>query len=132
VNPSLNIQGMVYMTCLIVLEGQGIDVILGMNWMKRHKALLDTTAQVVHLDSPVHGIDALQLSLPPVAPPSVHHTTTRNLEDIPVVCEFPNAFLEDLPGMTLDRDVEFTIELQPGTTPISIRPYKMTPKVLAE
>jgi predicted aspartyl protease len=40
VNPSLNIGGRVSKTCLIILEGQGIDVILEMNWMKRHKALL--------------------------------------------------------------------------------------------
>jgi hypothetical protein len=41
-------------------------------------------------------------------------------------------FPEDLPGMPSDRDVEFTIELQPSTSPISRRPYKMTPKELAE
>jgi hypothetical protein len=40
---------------LIVLDGHGIDVILGMNWMKRQRALLDTAAQVVHLDSLEHG-----------------------------------------------------------------------------
>jgi hypothetical protein len=45
VNPSLNLGGRVYKTYLIVLDGQGIDVILGMNRMKRHRALLDTTAQ---------------------------------------------------------------------------------------
>jgi hypothetical protein len=55
VNPSLNLEGRVYKTCLIVLEGQGIDVILGMNRMTRHGALLDTIAQIVHLDSPEHG-----------------------------------------------------------------------------
>jgi predicted aspartyl protease len=44
VNPPLNLGGRVYKTSLIVLEGQGIDVILGMNWMKRHRALLDTAA----------------------------------------------------------------------------------------
>jgi hypothetical protein len=49
-----------------------------------------------------------------------------------VACEFPDIFLEDLPGMPLDQDVEFTIELQSGTAPISRRPYKMTPKELAE
>jgi hypothetical protein len=37
---------------LIVLDGQGIDVILGMSWMKRHWALLDTTTWVVQLGSP--------------------------------------------------------------------------------
>jgi hypothetical protein len=46
--------------------------------------------------------------------------------------EFPDVFPEDLPGMPPDRDVEFTIELQPGTAPISRRPYKMTPKELAK
>jgi hypothetical protein len=49
-----------------------------------------------------------------------------------VVHEFPDVFPEDLPGMPPDRDVEFTIELQPGTSLISRRPYKMTPKELAE
>jgi hypothetical protein len=41
-------------------------------------------------------------------------------------------FLDDLPGMLPDQDVEFTIELQPGTAPISRQPYKMSPKELAE
>jgi hypothetical protein len=62
----------------------------------------------------------------------VHHTTAQKLEDIHVVCEFPDVFSDDLPGMPPDQDVEFTIELQPDTTPISRRPYKMTPKELAE
>jgi hypothetical protein len=78
----------VFKVCLIVLDGQGINVILGMGWMKRHKTLLDTAARMVHLDSPVHGSITLQLSLPSVVPPSVHHTAAQNLEDIPVACEF--------------------------------------------
>jgi hypothetical protein len=55
VNPPLDLGGRVCKISLIVLEGQGIDVILGMNWMKRHRALLDTAARTVHLDSPEHG-----------------------------------------------------------------------------
>jgi hypothetical protein len=54
------------------------------------------------------------------------------LEDIPVVCEYPDIFLDDLPGMPLDRDVEFKIERQPGTALISRRPYKMAPNELVE
>jgi hypothetical protein len=117
---------------LIVLEGQGIDVILGMNWMKRHRALLDTVAWTVHLDSPEHGNATLQLALTPVTSTAMHHTVAQNLENISVVCEFPDVFPEYLSGMPPDRNVEFIIELQPGTTPISRRPYKMTPKELAE
>ena len=44
------------------------------------------------------------------------------LEDIPVVCEFADVFPDDLPGLPPDRDIEFVIELQPGTALISKRP----------
>ena len=54
------------------------------------------------------------------------------LTQIPVVCEFPDFFLEELPGLPLDREVEFAIELIPSTTPISRRPYRMPPNELAE
>jgi hypothetical protein len=128
----LNLGGRVFKMCLIVLDGQGIDVILGMGWMKRHKVMHDTAARMVHLDSPVHGSTTLRLSIPSVVSPSAHHTAVQNLEDILVACEFLDVFPEDLWGMPPDRDIEFVIELQPGTTPISRRSYKMTPKELAE
>jgi hypothetical protein len=128
----LDLAGKLYKPSLIVLDGQGLHIILGMGWMRAHKALLDTATRVVQLDSSLYGTQVLQLSVIPVATPSVHHTTAQNLEDIPVACEFPDVFPEDLPGMPPDRDVEFIIELQPGMTPISRRLYKMTPKELAE
>ena len=52
--------------------------------------------------------------------------------DIPVVCEFPNVFLDELSCLPPDRDVEFKIELVPGMTPISRRPYQMPPNELAK
>jgi hypothetical protein len=131
-NAPLNLGGKEYKTCLIILEGQGIDIILGMGWMKAHQALLDTATQVVHLDSPIHDIHVLQLLSLFAANPSVHHTATQSLADIPVAYEFPVVFPEDLSGMPPNQNVEFIIELQPGTAPISRRPYKMTPKELAE
>jgi hypothetical protein len=103
-----------------------------MSWMRRHRALLDTAARVVHLDSPDHGSVTLQLASTPVPAASAHHTIAQKLEDIPIACEFSDSFPKDLPGMPLDRDVEFTIELQPGTVPISRWSYKMSPKELAE
>jgi hypothetical protein len=54
------------------------------------------------------------------------------LEKIPVVCEYLDVFPDELPGMPPDRDIEFAIELQPGTTPISKRPYRMPLAELAE
>jgi hypothetical protein len=132
VSTPLNLAGKIYKTHLIVLDGQGIDVILGMSWMRDHKALLDTAARTVRLDSPIHGITVLQLATHPVTTSSLHHLAAPSLEDIPVAHEYPYVFLDDLPGMPPDRDMEFTIKLQSGTTLISRLPYKMTHKELTE
>jgi hypothetical protein len=59
-------------------------------------------------------------------------TIISPLDEIIVVCEYPDFFLDELPDMPPDRDVEFVIELHPGTAPISERPYRMPPKELAE
>ena len=59
-------------------------------------------------------------------------TKATTLEDIPVVCEYPDVFPEELPGMPPDREVEFVIELKPGTAPISRQPYRMPPNELKE
>ncbi|KAL0533781.1 hypothetical protein IC582_027827 [Cucumis melo] len=53
-------------------------------------------------------------------------------EDVPVVKEFLDVFLDDLSGLPPDREIEFTIELLPGTAPISEAPYRMTPSELKE
>jgi hypothetical protein len=50
----------------------------------------------------------------------------KALEDIRVVSEYLDVFLEELPGMPLDRDGKFLIDLLPGTAPISKRPYRMS------
>jgi hypothetical protein len=118
-NTPLNLGGMVYKTGLIILDGQGIDVILGMSWMKEYKAMLDIAACTVHLESPTHDNVVLKLSSPTSMASTLHHTAAQNLEDISVACEFPDVFPVDLPGMSSDRDVEFIIELQPSMTPIS-------------
>ena len=55
-----------------------------------------------------------------------------NLTSIPVVCEFLEVFPEDLLGLPPDREVEFSIELDPGTAPISQCSYRMGPKELVE
>jgi hypothetical protein len=48
------------------------------------------------------------------------------------VCEYPDVFPEELPGMPPDRDIEFAIDLIPGTVPIAKRPYRMAASELAE
>jgi len=51
---------------------------------------------------------------------------------VPVVCEYPDVFLEELPGLPPDRDVEFVIDLVPGTAPITKCPYRMSVEELVE
>ncbi|MCI40138.1 cellular nucleic acid-binding protein, partial [Trifolium medium] len=48
------------------------------------------------------------------------------MEEFPVVCEFPDVFPEDVSDVPPEREVEFTIELVPGTSPISMAPYRMS------
>ncbi|XP_070050859.1 uncharacterized protein [Nicotiana tomentosiformis] len=50
------------------------------------------------------------------------------LDSVPVVREFFNVFPADQPGMPLDRDINFGIDLVPGTEPISTLPYRVAPK----
>ncbi|GFS36993.1 hypothetical protein Acr_00g0049100 [Actinidia rufa] len=52
--------------------------------------------------------------------------------DIPIVREFPEVFPEELPGMPMEREIEFSIECAPGTQPISKAPYRMAPAELKE
>ena len=49
-----------------------------------------------------------------------------------VVCEYENVFSDELPGFPPHRDVDFTFELHPGTSPISMTLHKMTPVELQE
>jgi hypothetical protein len=54
------------------------------------------------------------------------------LDQVPVVCEYPDVFPEELPCMPPDRDIKFVIELILGTAPIAQRPYRMNPQELEE
>jgi hypothetical protein len=122
----LELFGRIFSTNLIILSGQGIDVILGMSWMKTHRAVLDIADLLVHLDSPVYGKVILHLSTISRIKASLHHVVELKLEDIHVVQEFLDVFPDDLPGMPSERAIEFKIELQPGTTHIAKAPYKMS------
>jgi hypothetical protein len=62
----------------------------------------------------------------------LNQTKVIALEDIKMVREYPDVFLEELPGMPPDHDIEFLIELLPGMPPISKRPYRMPINELVE
>ena len=54
------------------------------------------------------------------------------MDEIPIIREFQDVFPDDITGLPLDREVEFTIDFIPGTEPISIPPYRMAPAELRE
>ncbi|WVZ81719.1 hypothetical protein U9M48_029063 [Paspalum notatum var. saurae] len=65
-------------------------------------------------------------------PHLINATEAQLIKKIPVVFEFPDVFPEELPRLPPDRNVEFAIELVPGTAPVSKRPYRMSPDELKE
>ena len=106
---------------------------MGINWLAQHKAIINTDLRTIKLS---HGHEEIQLSIPVVVPAKtpgrVYEAIVQEIQDIHVVCEFPDVFPEDLPGLPPERDVEFVIELKPGTAPISRRSYRMPPDELVE
>jgi hypothetical protein len=119
-------------TDLLLLDLEGMDVLLGMNWMTQHHVSLDIFSQNMEIDSPEHEPTILYLPQQEYINSCTYAATGIKLKDIPIVCEYPDVFPDDLPGMPLDRDIEFIIELQLGTAPISRRAYRMPPNELAE
>jgi hypothetical protein len=104
-----------------------------MNWFAQHKVIINTDLRTIRLS---HGHEEIQLSVPvdiPARPSEqVYEAIVQEFQHIPVVCEFLDVFPEDLPGLPTKRDVEFVIELKPGTALISRRSYRMPPNELAE
>ncbi|WVZ96841.1 hypothetical protein U9M48_042424 [Paspalum notatum var. saurae] len=117
----------------VVLPHQGIDVILGMNWMVENDAILHVGSRKVQLKSKVTG-KILKVHIPEQKhlEATVNTSELQEIKKIPVVCDFLDVFLEELPGLPPDRDVEFKIDLVPGTAPVSRRPYRMAPDELKE
>ncbi|MCI61996.1 cellular nucleic acid-binding protein, partial [Trifolium medium] len=56
----------------------------------------------------------------------------NKMEELPVVCEFPDVFPGDVSDVPPEREVEFAIELMPSTSPISMAPYRMSASELKE
>jgi hypothetical protein len=116
----------------IVLRTYGIDVILGMDWMKQNWALIQCQEKVVVVTAP-NG-DRISVDVVVQAQPIATMNQLDecvNKEDL-VVDEFSDVFPDDLPGMPPNRDIEFIIELLPKTAPIAKLPYRMGVNELEE
>jgi hypothetical protein len=117
-------------TTLLILGLDNVDIILGANWMTRHQVVLDVANRIVEIQSPICGKFTLFLPSQETTQSCAFAMLELPLKKIPVVYEYADVFPDELPGMPQDWDIEFVIELQLGTTPISKRPYRMPPAEL--
>ncbi|XP_075521440.1 uncharacterized protein LOC142554660 [Primulina tabacum] len=140
---------------LIVLPLPEFDIILGMDWISSHGAVIDFRQRSVSVRPPsgkpfvfeaarhqqfLHVIFCLcarnlikrgcQAFLASIV--SLTKPVSQKLEDIDVVREFSRVFHDDVAGIPPDREVDFSIELMPGTMPISKAPYRLAPTQMKE
>ena len=139
---------------LIPLEMFEFDVIRGMDWLSNHRASMDCfTKKIVFKKSGypelefdddrrieptcvISTLEARRLLHKGCEAYLVHvinkYSSEVTMENVPVVCEFPDVFLEDLLGLPLEREFEFEIKLLPSSAPVSIPPYRMASAELKE
>nr|ABA97518.1 retrotransposon protein, putative, Ty3-gypsy subclass [Oryza sativa Japonica Group] len=132
----IEIQRSPFLANLILLESKDLDVILGMDWLTKFKGVIDCANRTVTLTnekgetvvykslvSPKQGISLNQIEAE--IPVVTEEKNSRKLEETPIVCDYPEVFPEDLTTMPPKREIEFRIDLAPGTAPIYKRPYRM-------
>ena len=129
-------------------------MVLGMDWMSRHRATLDCYKKEVKLhrlgnlevkfkgicrevfSSMISAMVAQRMLCKGCQGYLSYVVETRKertlVDEIPIVREFPDVFPNDIAGLPPDREMEFTIDLIPGTEPISIPSYRMAPANLRE
>ncbi|XP_074378127.1 uncharacterized protein LOC141719648 [Apium graveolens] len=139
---------------LLPMEMHDFDINLGMDWLSEHRATIDYQGKRVifgDADKPefvyqgsqpmgeVKLISALKasklLSKDCDGYLAFFKDTSKDeprIEDYPVVREYEDVFLDELPGLLPHIEVEFTIELVPSAEPISKARYRMAPLELQE
>jgi predicted aspartyl protease len=130
---TLTIIGREFGATAIILEASNTDLILGMSWLRKVKAIIHYGRGTVELTRPKGERFDVEITIT---------TSTRRAtffidveivgNNIRVVRDFPDVFLEELPGMPPDREVEFVIDLLPRTAPISKLSYMMSVEELKE
>ncbi|KAA0045414.1 pol protein [Cucumis melo var. makuwa] len=150
----IEIAGHVIEVTLLVLNMLDFDVILGMDWLAANHASIDCSRKEVAFNPPsvvsfkfngegsrslpqvISAMRASKLLSQGTWSILASVVDTRevdvSLSSEPVVRDYPDVFPEELPGLPPHREVEFAIELEPGTVPISRAPYRMAPVELKE
>jgi hypothetical protein len=129
---SITIRGVDFPSNLILLDSNGIDIILGIDWLSKYDRVIQCARKAVKLTkkdmTSVEFVAMVQSDQDSM----LNQPKAIALEDIRVVREYLDVFPAELPGMPPDRDIEFLIELLPRMPPISKRPYRMPINELVE
>nr|GEW87963.1 hypothetical protein [Tanacetum cinerariifolium] len=99
------------------------DVIIGMDWLILHDAVIVCRKKEVHVPLKKRTLVVKVVEKEPAE---------RHLEDVPVICKFLDVFPEDFPGLSPPRQVEFEIELVLGAAPEACAPYRLAPSKMKE
>ncbi|GJR71488.1 putative reverse transcriptase domain-containing protein [Tanacetum coccineum] len=110
------------------------DVIIGMDWLSYHRAVIDCYEKIVRIPLPNGEILEVQGERPEKDPGSLAciKADERKLDDIRVVRDFPEVFPDDLSGLPPVREIEFRIDLIPGASPVVKSPYRLAPSEMLE
>ena len=153
-NCPIVIQTREFLADLITLPFREFDLILGMDWLSKHQAIVDCGQKTVVLrcsdqtEVIVQGIGSSVMSNV-ISTMQARRFMRKgyetflavildskrcqvDVEKIPLVKEFPNVFPEELLGIPLEREVGLVIEIVPGTVPMSRAPYRMAQTELKE
>jgi hypothetical protein len=122
---SVTIRGVDFLANLIILDSKAIDIILGMDWLRKYDRVILCAKRAIRLTKEDSTIVEFNATMQTDQASLLNHIQGTSLEEIRVVQEYLDVFPEELPCMPPDHVIEFIIELLPGTPPISKRPYRM-------
>ena len=108
----LKLGSFIFKTTLLIMRLDSVDIILGTDWLSRHHAVIDAAARAIEIHSPLDGEITLYLPNQGCTRSCAFTMIESPVERILVVCNYPDVFPDELPGMPPDRDIEFAIELQ--------------------
>ncbi|GJX97558.1 putative reverse transcriptase domain-containing protein [Tanacetum coccineum] len=157
---TLNLQNYLFKIELLPIELGSFDVIVGMDWMAEHHGevvcyekyirvpygndmlIIQGERSGIKSESRLEVISSIrtqkyidqgcQVFLIQMMKEEKTEIPKRRIKDVPVVKDFPEVFLEDLPGLPPTRQVEFHIELIPGAAPVARAPYHLAPGEMKE
>jgi hypothetical protein len=129
---SITIRGVDFLMNLTVLDSKGIDIILGMDWLRKYDGVILCAKRARRLTKEDSTLVEFNVAIKADQVSLLNKVQGTSLNEIRVVQEYPDVFPEDLPGMLPDCDIEFIIELLPRTPPLSKRPYRMPANELVE